>query len=307
MTMPDQIIPTTSPRIPATPDRGPSDPLIRFGVIADPQYAAIPPSPDMDRYYAASLGKLSEAIATFNDAPLQFVVTLGDIIDRDFDSYADILPLYETLRHRHFFLLGNHDFAVSSEFLPSIRHRVGLERSYYDFHAEGYCFVLLDGNDVSLYAPPVGDPRRDIAAARIGALQVLGADNAQRWNGSLSDEQFAWLEATLAEAATAGERVIVMNHHPVFPENAHNMWDSERVLELLSRAPHVVAYLNGHNHAGNFGLLDGTYFVNFKGMVDSAATNAYAIVAVYEDRIEIEGFGRETSRTLPLPAMADAG
>ncbi|HEX2147759.1 MAG TPA: phosphatase, partial [Pseudorhizobium sp.] len=40
--------------------------LIRFGVIADPQYAPLPPNLELNRYFAHSLGKLDEAIATLN-------------------------------------------------------------------------------------------------------------------------------------------------------------------------------------------------------------------------------------------------
>ncbi|MDE1992360.1 MAG: phosphatase, partial [Rhizobiaceae bacterium] len=111
---------------------------------------------------------------------------------------------------------------------------------------------------------------------------------------------FAWLAERLEQAKTAGEKVVVMNHYPVFPEEAHNALDAERIVALLARHDHVIAYLNGHNHAGNYGELNGTHFVNFKGMVDTADSNAYALVAVYSDRIAITGFGREIDRVLPL-------
>ena len=39
-----------------------ASPLFRFGVIADPQYAAIAPHVAMDRYYANSLAKVAAAI-----------------------------------------------------------------------------------------------------------------------------------------------------------------------------------------------------------------------------------------------------
>src|SRR5262245_11383377 len=83
-------------------------PLFRFGVVADPQYA--PVAPAGTRYYANSLWKLSQAIAGFNTEELQFVVTLGDIIDRHWESYGHILPLYDKLKAPNFFVLGNHDF-----------------------------------------------------------------------------------------------------------------------------------------------------------------------------------------------------
>ena len=277
-----------------------SAPLFRFGVVADPQYADLEPNLTLNRYPANSLAKLSEAIEEFNRHELVFVVTLGDIIDREWKSFDAILPVYETSRHPRHFLLGNHDFAIAPEHLQAVPTRVGMPLAYYDFGHAGYRFIVLDGNEVSVFAPPEGDPRRDEAKALMKALETSGASNGQRWNAAIGSTQYDWLAAKLQEAKAAGEKVVVMNHYPIFPDDSHNALDSGRMLALLAEHDHVVAYLNGHNHAGNFGVLGGTYFVNFKGMVDTEDSSAYAIVSVYEDRLDITGFGRETSRTLAL-------
>ncbi|MFS8111580.1 metallophosphoesterase [Rhizobium jaguaris] len=279
----------------------PSAPLFRFGVVADPQYAALGPNLALDRYPAKSLAKLEEAIAEFNRHDLAFVVTLGDIIDGGWESFDAVLPVYETLQHKRYFLLGNHDFAVSVQHLTKVANRVGMPSAYYDFAHAGYRFIALDGNEISLFASPEGDPRRDDAKALMKALHDAGALNPHRWNAAVSDSQYAWLAVKLQEAKAAGEKVVVMNHYPIFPENSHNAFDSESMLALLAQHDHVVAYLSGHNHKGNFGVVDGTYFLNFKGMVDTEDSNAYAIVSVYEDRLEIAGFGREDGRVLALP------
>jgi predicted phosphodiesterase len=277
-----------------------STPLFRFGVVADPQYADLEPNLTLNRYPANSLVKLREAIEEFNRHELAFVVTLGDIIDREWKGFDAILPVYETLRHPKHFLLGNHDFAVAPEHLQAVHQRVGMPSAYYDFGHAGYRFIALDGNEISVFAPPEGDPRRDEAKARMKALETSGASNGQRWNAAIGSTQYAWLAAKLRAAKTAGEKVIVMNHYPIFPDDSHNALDSDRMLALLAEHDHVVAYLNGHNHAGNFGVVGGTYFVNFKGMVDTEDSNAYAIVSVHEDRLDVVGFGRETSRRLAL-------
>ncbi|RAX43086.1 metallophosphoesterase [Rhizobium tropici] len=278
----------------------PSAPLFRFGVIADPQYADLEPNLTLNRYPAKSLDKLRNAIEEFNRHDLAFVVTLGDIIDREWKSFDAILPVYEILRHPKYFLLGNHDFAVAPQNLGSVPARVGMPAAYYDFSHCGYRFIALDGNEISLFAPPEGDPRRQEAKNLMKALDRAGALNGQRWNGAISDAQYDWLAAKLREAKAAGEKVFILNHYPVFPENGHNALDSDRMLALLAEHDHVVAYLNGHNHAGNFGAVEGTYFVNFKGMVDTEDSSAYAIVSVHADRLDIEGFGREESRALAL-------
>jgi hypothetical protein len=282
------------------PARAQSDPLFRFGIVADPQYAPVVPNLKSNRYYANSLWKLSEAIDTLNKQDLQFVATLGDIIDRHWESFSHVLPLYDKLDHKSVLLLGNHDYDIAAEYLDSVLRTTGLEKAYYDFAGGGYRFIVLDGNDVSLFAPPKDDPRREIAAKRLDELKAKGAANAQSWNGSLGDEQFAWLEATIQKADEAGEKVIVMCHYPVYPANEHNLWDADRIVDLISNSKNVVAYFNGHNHAGNYGELNGKHFVNFKGMVDTPDTTAYSVVEVYPDRIEILGYGREGNRTLQL-------
>ncbi|MDC9809906.1 MULTISPECIES: metallophosphoesterase [Rhizobium] len=275
-----------------------ASPLFRFGIIADPQYAAIAPHIAMDRHYANSLAKVAEAIEVFNGEELSFIMTLGDVIDRSFPSFDDILPVYDKLRHEALFLLGNHDFSVSSSHLCEVATRLGMPSPYYRFSRHGWRFIVLDGNEVSTFAPPEGHPHRALAAEMLAALQARGAANAHRWNAALSDEQFAWLGDEIANAAAAAEKVIVMNHYPVHPPSEHGMWDSERIVELLASSSNVVAYLNGHDHVGNYGKAGACHFVNFKGVVDTETQNAFAIVEVHADRIEIRGFGREESRTL---------
>ena len=276
----------------------------RIGIISDPQYAPVPPNLANKRFYANSLWKMQEAIADLNGQDLRFVATLGDIIDRYWESYAHIMPLYDTLKHPKMFLLGNHDYEIGRDYLNSVLRTVGMPSTYYDFAGGGWRFVVIDGNDVTTFAPPVGDPRRDLAAARLAALKATGASNAQSWNGSLSDAQFAWLGETMDKARAARENVVVMGHYPLFPANIHNMWDAPRIVDLLTGYDNFVAYFCGHNHAGNYGEVAGRHFMNFKGMVDTATTSAYSVVEFHPDRLEILGRGREENRTLMIRARA---
>lgn len=273
-------------------------PLFSFGIVADPQYADIAPHTAMDRFYANSPRKLDAAIDVFNTHDLAFVVTLGDIIDRGFENFDAILKCYERLSHRSVILPGNHDFAVPPAHLDEIHARLGMPAAWYDFLIGEVRFIVLDGNDVSLFAPPVNDPRRALAIQRLATLLEHGAANAQDWNGSFSAGQLAWLDERLAAADAAGERAILFCHYPLYPENSHNMWDAPEILEVLASHDSAKAWFCGHNHVGNYGLLGGTHFVNFKGMVDTQHENTFAIADVHADRIEIRGFGREDSRTL---------
>jgi 3',5'-cyclic AMP phosphodiesterase CpdA len=273
-------------------------PIVRFGLIADPQYADIPPW--QDRHYTRSLAKLEHALETLNGEDLAFVATLGDLIDRDWASFGGILPLYRRSRHPCRFLLGNHDFAVAPERLAEVPAVLGLTRRYDGFAVAGVRFLVLDATETSVFAHPVGSPEHARAEAKLRRLDEAGAVNAQPWNGGMGDLQKDWLAGELALAGARGERVVVLSHYPVFPRNAHNMWDDAELVTRLTASRAVVAHFSGHNHEGNYGVLGGTHFVNLEGMVETATSTAFAVVEIHEDRIEVRGFGREPTRTLAL-------
>lgn len=274
-------------------------PILRFGVVADPQYAELEPT--MNRYYAASRRKLEQAVGYFNQhEDLHFVVSLGDTIDRGWDSFDGILPVYGQLNAPPRFVLGNHDFLVGEDRLHEVPGRLGLTRSYYDFAAAGHRFIVVDGSEISLFANRPDSPNHTLAAETLAGMVARGEANAQDWNGGMSDSQYAWLEQKLEHAHNAGERAIIFGHYPVHPFGEHAMWGSDRFTDLVTRYPRVLAYFNGHNHVGNYGLFRGKHFVNFRGMIETEHDTAYARVDVYADRIEIVGQGTEPSRTLAI-------
>ena len=183
------------------PARAEGGPSFRFGIVADPQYAAVPPVGT--RHYAASLGKLSEAVAAFNAEDLAFVATLGDIVDRGRESYDDILPLYRRLVAPCHFVLGNHDGAASDDYLGLVEEVTGRRRGYYDYAARGYRFLVIDGNEVSTFAHAPGSEAHALAVERLRRMKEAGAVNTSPVSGGLSDAQFAWIEARMEAARAA--------------------------------------------------------------------------------------------------------
>jgi len=278
--------------------RADGEPGLSIGLIADAQYADA--EPGGTRYYRASLRKLEEAVAHFQGLDLAFCVSLGDLIDRDWRSYDTILAPLEGLRHPIHHVLGNHDFEVAPDRKPAVPRRLGLTRRYAALDRGAWCFVLLDTTEVSLFAHAASTPEHAEAAAALQALKETGASNAQTWNGAVSERQLDWFDATCRSAAKAGRRVIVFAHHPVYPENNHNAWNSARILEAIDRHPNVVAWFNGHNHAGGFGVRNGVPFITLRGMVETPDANAYAVLHVHADRLELAGHGREPSRVCGL-------
>src|SRR5918992_4257349 len=253
-----------------------------IGIIADAQYADADNSPT--RHYRASIAKLRAAGDEINARRPRFTIHLGDIVDRYEESFATILPVYDRIRGPRFHVLGNHDYPMAAERVYDV---LGMETPYYHFRRNGWRFVVLDTNDLSLYANPAGSPKYQLARAMLDELRSRGAINAQTWNGGLSEEQLAWLDAVLAGARRRGEPALVMGHMPLYPANVHNVWNDAAVIEVLERSGNVAAYFNGHNHSGNYGLLNGIHYVNFHGMVE-LETNAFSIVRIGPGRLEID-------------------
>lgn len=275
-------------------------PRLRLGIIADPQYDDRESDLTLDRHFRNVPARLEQAIAHFDTLPLDAIVVLGDLIDRHFKNFATVLEILERSRHPRILLPGNHDFLVSPDRLSEVHATLGMPTPYYEHKVNGVRLLVTDGNEISLFSSPPGDPRHQEAEARLSALKSAGAANAQTWNAGISTAQEAWIGARLNEAEAAGEPVLLLGHYPIYPPSDHNLWDGERLAGLISSSPVSVAYLCGHQHAGNYAMLGKTHFVNFCGMVDTPDSNAFAVLALFEDRIEVEGFGREPSRRLAL-------
>jgi hypothetical protein len=162
---------------------------------------------------------------------------------------------------------------------------------------KGFRFIFLNGNEISTYA------YSDSSVVKknqeyLNSMKAAGKKNAIDWNGGIGKKQLSFLEKQLIQASKHNEKVIISCHFPVFPENIHNLLNYEEVLQLLNKYNNVAAWLSGHNHAGNYGVSGPTHFITFRGMVETAGTNSYAILRVYHDRLEIKGYGREPDRII---------
>jgi 3',5'-cyclic AMP phosphodiesterase CpdA len=275
-------------------------PSFEIGLVADAQYADI--DPKGTRFYRQSIAKLGAAVEHFNGRDLACCVHLGDLIDREWRSFDEILRPLTKSRHRWHQLLGNHDFDVLDEQKPRVPGRMGMARRYYSFDHGGIRFAVLDTNDVSTYAHAAGTPEKTHAEAALKRYEAAKLRQAKPWNGGIGAAQLAWLDRTCAEARALAPRraVAIFAHHPVWPEDQHNVWNAAEVLAVLDRHPNVVAWINGHNHAGHYAERRGVHFLTLRGMVETADTTAFATAQFVADRLLLTGHGREPSRELSL-------
>lgn len=277
-------------------DAAEETPSFCFGVIADPQYADVDPMGS--RHYRKSIGKLRTAIQDLNKHDLHFVATLGDIIDRNFESFDDIMPLYEDLKAPRRFVMGNHDFAVAEADKSKVQDRLGMKSAYYSETFQGWHFIYLDGTDVSTYRY---GKESSLTANALTTRKEIAADQERRvpiYGGAVGGKQLEWFSMELQRAKDEKKRVIVFSHFPAFPlRDSYNLWNDQEVVGLIAKHSHVVAYMNGHRHKGHYDVNGGCHYMNFKGMVETIDKSAYAVVRCYSDRLEIEGYETEADRT----------
>jgi manganese-dependent ADP-ribose/CDP-alcohol diphosphatase len=277
--------------------RGADKPAVHLGLVADPQYADAPPL--VTRFYRESIGKLTTAIEHFNTLDLDFCVNVGDSIDHDWSSFEPILKVFAKSKFKFHQLLGNHDFELPDELKMRVPERLSMERRYYSISKGGFCFAMLDTNDLSLYAYPKDSAQTTASIEEYKRHAPFGVGNIQPWNGSVGPAQFKWLEETCRAAAVAREKVILFAHHPILPSGInHNEWNSLALVDFVIRTKNVVAWINGHNHEGAYALNAGVPFITMHGMVETKDTNAFATAKFYADRMILAGHGREPSREI---------
>jgi manganese-dependent ADP-ribose/CDP-alcohol diphosphatase len=268
-------------------------PVLKIGLVADPQYADNPLAGN--RYYRESLWKLKEAITTFNENQVDFVQNLGDIIDIGWMSYDSILPLYQDLdpdiENHH--LLGNHDFAIPPSRMTGLLERLSMPDYYYSYEEEGWHFIVLDATDYAYYSKPLHN--HDIKRLNAYMYSTIGKSNNHSYNSAIGKKQQKWLKQELERARLSQNNVIIFSHSPLRPfYTAENLWNNEEILDIIETSSNVVAYINGHNHAGNYELKNGIHYITIFGMVDTRISS-YGILEIYEDTLVLKGFGNQKS------------
>ena len=271
---------------------------LAIGIVADCQYCHCESTPS--RYYKNSPVKLQNAVDSLNNSPLDYAIHLGDFIDRDFNSFDTVGPIWNTLKTKKHQVLGNHDFSVADSLKPLVPGKMNLKQRYYSFVEQNWRFIVLDGNDLS-YQGAITAKKMAQTDSLFTLLSISKPPNLQTWNGGLSLEQLEWVENELILAQKNKENVGFYCHFPVLgKDKVHRLWNSPQFLSLIDQYSNVKFYFNGHNHNGDYAERHGVHYLTFKGMVDTQSTSAFARVRITTDSILIQGYGREPSRSLKI-------
>jgi len=273
-------------------------PEFKIGVVADCQYCNCEPSGI--RYYRKSPERLKHAVEVLNENSLDYSVHLGDFIDKNFESFDMVGPIWNNLNSDKYHVLGNHDFSVADSLKHLVFEKMNVTNRYYSVVRNNWRFIILDGNDLSEHGALSKEKKRQTDSL-FNLLSNKNMPNLETWNGGLSNEQLEWVENELKLAKKSNERVGFYCHFPTLgEEQTHNLWNYKQLLSVIDRYDNVKFYFNGHNHAGSYIERNGVHYLNFKGMVDTDNSTAFATVSFGQDSLFIKGFGREPSRRLKI-------
>lgn len=173
---------------------------------------------------AAQLERVVECIACLDTRP-DCVLATGDLADRgEPEAYSLLRALLAPLAVPVYAIPGNHD------------RREALRAAF---------------SDCAWMPAAAGTP---IAyAVEVPPLRILALDTLVEGEerGVLGEDQLAWLDARLGEAASVP--VIVMLHHPpvncgVDRVDALKLTQPERLGAIVARHPHIERILCGHLH-----------------------------------------------------------
>lgn len=269
----------------------PDNPLFTFGLIADPQYKDS--EVDGSRYYNMSLDKMTEALNHYNQLNPVFVQTLGDVVDTLDASWKPVLNCYNDLKPsiRSYHLLGNHDYTSEEIVQADLLKMLNMPNNYYSYQVQNYKFIVLDGSEVAYYSYKANNIPRDTVDHYWN--NAKDQRNQLWYNGAISNKQLKWLDSQLQTSKELNQNVIIFCHFLLGPEDAmHSIYNNKQVLDILDQYNNIKTVISGHYHKGAVYERKGIKHIALHGMVETMS-NSYSLVKVYNDRIELEGFGNQ--------------
>ena len=174
-------------------------------------------------------------------------------------------------------------------------------------------FVILDTYDIAVGGRcETSSNKRKLAEALLFENNpnfALGNENSPEgieglerryvaFNGGVGEIQMKWLRDTLEASKESDEKVIVLSHQPLYPDSSNAVclaWNYDEILDLLKQySGTIIASFSGHAHRGGYKRCEdsGIHFRVFEAALESPdPIKTYALVDVYDDRIEVRGSG----------------
>ena len=263
---------------------------VSFGVMTDQHYGDFPDAPSTPRYFRAGVAKVAEAVAEWNARNVSFVVSLGDMVQQTVDDDVSKSRLWADQMYAEFakfhgpvyLAMGNHDVMEQSkeEFLA--RSCSAIKEKYYHWDVGKYRFIVLDGDYES-------DTKE---------YYLKNFDWKKSWIPALEQ---TWLMGTLQQARILGREAVVFCHQNFQATSNYDVANHSAIREIFEQSGIVRAVFGGHRHVYSTVCttrINGIYYAGLNVVVNQPE-NAYGIVTISEDSVEIKGYGVQRSELLP--------
>ena len=253
-------------------------PLFRIGLVTDLHYADKDRS--RSRVYRDSLEKLGVALAQFKESKVDFVLELGDFIDRARDVETELRYLavvekeFERCGTDRHYVLGNHcvDTLTKAEFLSHCGQRKSEKEAFYSFDHGELHFVILD------------------ACFRADGV-AYGRKNFEWTDTDIPASEREWLSKDLAATS---KPTIVFVHQRLDVGGHYGVKSGPMVREILAKSSKVLAVFQGHYHNNEHKKIGGVNYVTLAAMVEGAFEkkhNAYSVLECFPDGVlRVNGF-----------------
>ena len=273
------------------------EPLVKFGLIADIQYADC--EPQGSGFYGSSPKKLDDCVGWLNKENVRFTINLGDVVDGNFADFDSVLVRLSRLSKKIYNTTGNHDYSGVTD-NKILYDKPNMPSEYYFFKKRNWMFVMLNTNEVASYSNITGTQKERELSEMSERIKASGTVHGATWNGGVSAKQLKWLDKLLAKAGKSGDKVLLFAHHPLYPQNGLAALNNTEILDVVCRYSCVKAIFAGRHHAGEFAYFKNIPVVTVEGMVETRDQNSFGIVKIYDDKITPDGYGRMSSREFNL-------
>jgi len=196
--------------------------------------------------------------------------------------------------------------------IPFVEEPCGDLVGYSCFPYGGFHFVTIDSYDIAIMRRCEKNSVKHKAAVEILSKNNPNYPSAENspeglegvemrfvaFNGAVGQIQLEWLRSTLERVRALNEKAVIISHQPILPGSSSPVcliWNYEEVLDVLREYDDVVvASWSGHAHKGGYKRDDrsGIHFRVFEAALENNDPHkTYSIIDVYDDRMEVRGFG----------------
>ncbi len=255
---------------------------LKVGMVTDLHYADKPKAGS--RHYRETLSKLEDAAIQFERAEPDFLVELGDLVDRA-DSVDTEQRYLKTVnkefsaicRERHY-VLGNHcvDTLKKEEFLGTVEQPA----SFYSFDRGDFHFIVLD------------------ACFRSDG-KAYGRGNSKWYDANIPAAEIDWLRADLNSSA---RKTVVFAHQRLDVSTKHGVKNNAEVRRVLESSGKVKAVFQGHSHHNDVKDINGVHYCTLVAMVEGSGleNSGFSMMTISADgMIKVDGFRRQSNYGWP--------